>query len=141
VVRPTIFAISGLAALLMLSALGQAAPTPPAQSSAAGKPTQIRCLDESGRSHVAKEHPARCALFGPGGAFGGGVNLAQLEWQRWGQSQATAQGIEKGFHSPASHITVQVTAFKRVSCGGVYRYAKLRATSRHGTTTASAPTC
>jgi hypothetical protein len=141
VIRPTVVAISGLLALLMLSAWVHAAPAPPAQQSASGRPTEIRCLDGSGRSYVARKRPARCTLFGPGGAFAGGVNLAQLDWHRWGQPQATAQGIEKGFHLPASHIQVQVTAFKRVSCGGVYRYAKLRARSRYGTSTASAPTC
>jgi hypothetical protein len=142
VVRPTIAAISALAALLLvLSALVNASPLPAAQESASGKPTEIRCLDRSGRSHVAKSLPRRCTLFGPGGAFAGGVNLAQLNWHGWGQPRATAQGIEKGFHLPASHISVQVTAFERVGCGSVYRYAKLRATSRYGTTTATAPTC
>lgn len=140
-VRPAVVAISVSIALLVGSALVSASAAPPARQSASGKPTEIRCLGRSGRSHVAKQKPTSCTLFGPGGAFAGGVNLAQLSWQGWGQPQATARGIEKGFHLPATHISVQVTAFKRVSCGGVYRYAKLRSTSRHGTTTATAPTC
>lgn len=140
-VRPAIATISAAAVLLGGLTLVSASAAPPAQQSAAGKQTEIRCLDDSGRSHVRKSQPRHCALFGPGGAFAGGVNLAQLNWKGWGKSRATAKGIEKGFHLPASHIQVDVVAFERVRCGDVFRYAKLRATSRHGTTTATAPTC
>ena len=130
-----------LLGLLAMSTLVSASRVPGADESASVKPTEIQCLDESGRSHVPKKHPRRCALFGPGGAFAGGVNLAKLEWHRWGKARARAEGIEKGFHLPPSHIPVQVVALERFSCGSVFHYGKLRVTSRYGTTTVAVPTC
>jgi hypothetical protein len=33
---------------------------------------------------VPKVAPQRCLVFGPGGTFGGGVNLARLDWGGFG---------------------------------------------------------
>jgi hypothetical protein len=104
--------------------------------------TGIVCLNQAGTKTVVKVKPGSCADFGPGGSFGGGVNLAQLHWSGWGSASATAHGIELGFHLPASRIPVAVVAFrKRPGCNGGQRYTRLRVSSSYGTTTVRLPTC
>ena len=84
---------------------------------------------------MPKVAPSRCTVFGPGGTFGGGVNLAQLDWSGWGGPTAEARGIERGFHLPLSKIPVSVRAYRRKrDCTGRLTYTRIRATSTNGTT-------
>ncbi len=112
----------------------------------AARPVSVLCLTTSGRATTPKVRPHRCAHFGPGGSFGGGVNLVSLRWSRWGSSTTSATGIERGFHLPFSNIAVRVSAYRRRNgCrwhGHRLRvYTRLRTTSIYGTTLVRLGTC
>jgi hypothetical protein len=111
------------------------------KSSSAAAAVRILCLNKAGSAYVKRAHPSKCAAFGPGGSFGGGVNLRGLKWHAWGHSTARASGIEGGFHLPLEHTPVKVKAYRIVSgsCGRVY--SRLRATSKHGSTTVKLKLC
>ena len=102
--------------------------------STASARTTMFCADNEGRSYVPKSHPRSCTVFGPGGTFGGGVNLAKLRWKGWGGVTARATGLERGFHRPLSRIrvTVTLTRVRNGRCGRTY--GQLVATSKYGTT-------
>jgi hypothetical protein len=128
------FALTFTAGAIAACALVPAAPAAPAK--------RLYCLDSAGSKYVAKRAPSRCAAFGPGGSFGGGVNLASLRWSGWGRATAKATGIERGFHLPYARTRVSVRAYRLVrGCGGRRVYSRLKASSRHGTTTVRLPTC
>ena len=61
--------------------------------SRAARPTRPRRRPKAPRSCAsttrasgtsARSGPSHCAHYGPGGSFGGGVNLKKLEWRSWG---------------------------------------------------------
>jgi hypothetical protein len=109
-------------------------PTRRAQANAAVQPL-IRCA-KSPSGTVLRIRPTTCTIFGPGGSFAGGVNLARLHWISWGSSTAVGSGIEQGFHLPLEHIKVTVTLSRIVSCGGKRFYTRAQVTSGYGTTVA-----
>lgn len=116
------------------------AATPLSAAPAAGK-YSILCLPSNDASErVAKVRPSSCNTLGAHDAFASATNLAKLKWKKWGKSAATATGIEKGFHSPASKIKVTVTASRPRDndCGG-WSYTKLKVKSKFGTLTQSLP--
>lgn len=92
--------------------------------------------------YAAVVRPRACTVFGPGGGFAGGVNLARLRWSGWGRSTARATGIERGFHLPLASIpvTVRLTGLRH-GCDGRRYYSRLRATSRYGSSTVRLRTC
>ncbi len=103
--------------------------------------TFLPCLNKAGSKYRAKTEPHRCAHFGRGGAFAGGVNLEDLVWQTWGEALATATGIECGFHLPCAKIAVQVQAFRvRKACGRRI-YTRLKAVSEFGKTLVKTRAC
>lgn len=107
----------------------------------AAKPKRLNCINKGGTSYVFKKRPKTCGVFGPGGTFGGGVDLRQLKWKGWGTRTARATGIECGFRQDCTAVAVKVRAFRLRTCGGKRVYTRLRATSKFGTTTAPAPRC
>jgi hypothetical protein len=128
----------------LLAAVAGVALTPPA--AAAARPVSLLCLTVSGRATTPKVRPHRCAHFGPGGSFGGGVNLVSLHWSHWGAPTTSGAGIERGFHLPFSNIPVTVTAYRRrngcrVRGRRLRVYTRLRATSVYGTTSVRLGTC
>ena len=50
----------------------------------AAKPKRLNCVNKGGTAYVFKKRPRACAVFGPGGTFGGGVDLKRLEWKGLG---------------------------------------------------------
>ena len=103
--------------------------------------TFLPCLNKSGTKYRAKVEPKRCAHFGRGGAFAGGVNLENLVWQNWGEGLANATGVECGFHLPCAKIAVQVQAFRvRKACGRRI-YTRLKAVSEFGKTLVKTQAC
>lgn len=86
------------------------------------------------------EKPKRCDTLGPRESYSQAVNLAGLSWHNWGKSEATASGVERGYHLPFSNIKVSVRAYRRHlgDCGD-YIYTRLKATSRYGTTVVKFP--
>jgi hypothetical protein len=101
----------------------------------------LPCLNKAGDRYRAKVEPKRCAHFGRGGAFAGGVNLKGLDWTNWGEALATATGIECGFHRPCEQIVVQVRAFRvRKACGRRV-YTRLKAVSEFGKTLLKTRAC
>ena len=103
--------------------------------------TYLPCLNKAGSKYRARAEPKRCAHFGRGGAFAGGVNVEDLVWQHWGEALATATGIECGFHLPCEQIAVQVQAFRvRKACGRRI-YTRLKAVSGFGRTLLKTRAC
>ena len=112
----------------------------------AARPLSVLCLTLSGQATTPKVRPHRCAHFGPGGGFGGGVNLVSLHWSHWGAATTTGTGIERGFHLPYSNIPVTVSAYRRregcrVRGRRLRVYTRLSATSVYGTTVVRLGTC
>ncbi len=112
----------------------------------AARPLSALCLTTGGTATTPKVRPKRCAHFGPGGSFGGGVNLVSLHWSHWGAATASGTGIERGFHLPFSNIAVSVSAYRRRNGCRVHgrrlrAYTRLRATSVYGTTIVRLGTC
>ena len=81
------------------------------------------------------EKPKSCDTLGPRESFSQAVNLAGLSWHNWGHNEATASGVDRGFHLPFSNIKVSARAYRRQlgDCGD-YIYTRLSVTSRYGTT-------
>jgi hypothetical protein len=103
--------------------------------------TFLPCLNKAGDKYRAKVEPKRCAHFGRGGAFAGGVELQNLVWQNWGEASSTATGVECGFHLPCAKIAVQVQAFRvRKACGRRI-YTRLKAVSEFGKTLVKTKAC
>jgi hypothetical protein len=102
---------------------------------------RIPCLNRGGTRYRLRRHPRKCAIFSYGGSFGGGVNLAGLDWRRWGSRHARARGIEKGFHLPPEHIRVRVVAYRPVNRCGRRVYSRLRSRSRYGKTVVALHVC
>lgn len=103
--------------------------------------TFLPCLNKPGTKYRAKSEPHRCAHFGRGGAFAGGVELQDLVWTNWGAALATAIGVECGFHLPCAKIAVQVQAFRvRKACGRRI-YTRLKAVSEFGKTLVKTRAC
>jgi hypothetical protein len=103
--------------------------------------TFLPCLNKSGTKYRAKVEPKRCAHFGRGGAFAGGVELKNLVWTNWGEARTTAIGVECGFHLPCEKIAVQVQAFRvRKACGRRV-YTRLKAVSEFGKTLVKTRAC
>jgi hypothetical protein len=108
---------------------------------AAAKTTYILCLNVAGTRYVLRYRPRRCAHFGPGGIFAGGVNLRRIRWAAWDQPSVRGRARECGFHLPCADIPVDIRAYsRRRACGRVV-FTRLRATSRHGTTIVSLTRC
>jgi hypothetical protein len=103
--------------------------------------TFLPCLNKAGTKYRAKTEPHRCAHFGRGGAFAGGVELQNLVWQNWGEAISSATGVECGFHLPCAKIAVQVQAFRvRKACGRRI-YTRLKAVSEFGKTLVKTRAC
>jgi hypothetical protein len=103
--------------------------------------TYLPCLNKSTTKYRAKAEPHRCAHFGRGAAFAGGVNLEDLVWLNWGEALATATGTECGFHLPCAKIAVEVKAFRiRKACGRRI-YTRLKAVSEFGKTLVKTQAC
>lgn len=103
--------------------------------------TFLPCLNKAASKYRAKTEPHRCAHFGRGGTFGGGVELQNLVWQNWSEALATATGVECGFHLPCAKIVVQVQAFRvRKACGRRI-YTRLNAVSEFGKTLVKTRAC
>ncbi len=103
--------------------------------------TFLPCLNKAGSKYRTKTEPHRCAHFGRGGAFAGGVNLEDLVWQSWGEALATATGVECGFHLPCAKIAVQVQAFRVRKACGRRTYTRLKAVSEFGKTLVKTRAC
>ena len=103
--------------------------------------TYLPCLNKAGTEYRAGTEPKRCAHFGRGGAFAGGVNLEKLVWQNWGEALTSATGTECGFHLPCAKIDVEVQAFRiRKACGRRV-YTRLKAVSEFGKTLVKTRAC
>ncbi|MDQ6750736.1 MAG: hypothetical protein M3Z33_08305 [Actinomycetota bacterium] len=118
--------------IAVIAVLGWSALVLPARGAA--RPLSLLCLTTNGMATTSKVRPHRCAHFGPGGSFGGGVNLVSLHWSHWGSSITSGTGIERGFHLPFSNIAVSVSAYRRRNGCRVHGrrlrvYTRLRATS------------
>jgi hypothetical protein len=94
----------------------------------------INCLSRDGTRYVRKRKPARCAHFGPGGSFGGGVNLRDIHWRSYTGSEARGTATECGFHLPCANVRVTIRAYRVRRACGRHVYTRLRARSRYGTT-------
>jgi hypothetical protein len=101
---------------------------------AAAKRTHIMCLNEAGTEYVAKYRPRTCAHFGPGGAFGGGVNLRRIRWRSWNRPVVRGRARECGFSLPCSNIRVRIRAYRRRRACGRVVFTRLKARSSFGTT-------
>lgn len=134
--------VLGVAALLALSselacasAQETASPLSTRAAAAAAGDVSLLCLP-SGEStnRKAKTKPSSCNTLGPEDSFAEAANLAKLKWKKWGQSTATATGIERGFRKPASKIKVTVTAsgLEANDCGGE-SYTRIKVKSKFGT--------
>jgi hypothetical protein len=102
--------------------------------------TLILCKASGTFKRVGRVHPRTCTTLGPLDSFCCAFNLRKLRWKHWGQSTATARGIERGFHLPLANTKVRVRAFRRrrAPCGDLV-YTRVRATSRHGSFTQRFP--
>jgi hypothetical protein len=103
--------------------------------------TFLPCLNKTGTKYRAKTEPHRCAHFGRGGAFAGGVELRDLIWQNWGAALATATGVECGFRRPCAKVAVQVQAFRVRKACGRRAYTRLKAVSEFGKTLVKTKAC
>jgi hypothetical protein len=103
--------------------------------------SSILCLNKAGTDYVRKVEPVHCAHFGPGGAFGGGVNLKRIHWKVWGGRAARGRGVECGFHLPCAGIKVRIRAYRRRVACGKRVYTRLKATSSRGTTIVKLARC
>jgi hypothetical protein len=121
-------ALAVAAALPTSAAAGRKAP-----EAATGLP-YIHCLSKSGSRYVSKRKPGRCAHFGPGGSFGGGVNLKNIDWTTYTGRRARGTATECGFHLPCENVPVTIRAYRVRTARGKRVYTRLRATGKHGTT-------
>ncbi len=120
-----------LLAVVLLAAVAAGAangPRVPRVRSPRGHVALIYCLDARGAHVVLKRHPKACAVFGPGGSFAQGVNLAGLRWRHWGGRRPTATGFSLGFHQPFAHQRVSVRVYARsgLRCGVLYQLLSVR---------------
>ena len=103
-------------------------------TSSASARTKMYCVvtDQDSGRYAAKSRPRACAVFGPGDAFAGGVNLTKLRWRNWGASTAHATGVSLGFRADPVRLraTVKLTGLRNGRCGRTY--GQLRATTKHG---------
>jgi hypothetical protein len=132
-----------LAVLIWLGPLSSEARQPPQARLTPISPTltYLPCLNKAGGKYRPRAEPKRCAHFGRGGTFGGGVILEDLVWTNWGEALATATGIECGFHLPCAKTAVQVQAFRvRKACGRRV-YTRLKAVSEFGKTLVKTRAC
>jgi hypothetical protein len=120
-----------LSALLATAAL--LAPAPPHADASAR--TYIHCLNSAGSKYLRHRKPKKCAHYGQGGTFGGGVNLTDIHWSKWSGSEAKGTATELGFHLPYSHIAATIRAYRVRVVHGRHVYTRLRAHSKYGTTT------
>jgi hypothetical protein len=118
----------------VLSALLAAALIAPAPQAEVSAYTYIHCLNSGGTRYVRRRRPTRCAHFGRGGTFGGGVNLKDIVWSSYTGRQARGTAIEQGFHLPYSNIPVRIRAYRVRTRRGRRVYTRLRAASSYGTT-------
>jgi hypothetical protein len=140
VARSLLLTVAAALTVAALAAAGGAAGSPSGEASA--KPTRISCLNKGGSAYRYKRKPRSCAIFGPGGAFAGGVDLKKLAWTGWGRKTAKARGVECGFDAECSDIDVKVKAYRRrTGCNGKRAYTRIKATSQFGTTVARVPRC
>jgi len=136
-------AVLALAVLMWLGPLASEARQGSSERVTSISPTLtfLPCLNKAGSKYRAKSEPQRCAHFGRGGAFAGGVNLENLVWMNWGAALATAVGVECGFHLPCAKVAVQVQAFRvRKACGRRV-YTRLKAVSEFGKTLVKTRAC
>ena len=96
--------------------------------------TYIHCLNKAGSRYVRKRKPARCAHFGRGGTFGGGVFLEDIKWTKYSGREALGTATECGFHLPCQNVPVKIRAYRVRTIHGKHVYTRLRATSTYGTT-------
>jgi hypothetical protein len=101
---------------------------------AAAKRTNILCLNGAGTRYVVRYRPRSCAHFGPGGTFGGGVNLRRIHWNSWSRPSVTGRARECGFHLPCENTRVRLRAYRRRHACGRIVYTRLKARSRFGIT-------
>jgi len=119
----------GLAILVWLGPLSSEAITPVDRKTSAALP----CVNKTGTAYKARTAPKRCAHFGEGGAFAGGVDLHSLVWQDWGEPKVHGAGMECAFDADCQPIPVSVLAYRvRVRCGRPV-YTRLRARTSLGT--------
>ena len=118
----------------MLSALVAAAALLSPQAGPAAY-TYIHCLNDGGSRYVRRRRPAACAHYGPGGSFGGGVNLTHIHWSSYTGREARGKATECGFHLPCANIKASIRAYRVRVVRGRHVYTRLRATSKYGTTT------
>jgi hypothetical protein len=107
----------------------------------AAKRTHILCLNKAGTKYVAKYRPGSCAHFGPGGAFGGGVNLKRIHWKSWNRPSVRGTARECGFHLPCENVKVKIRAYRRRRACGRVVFTRLKAVSRFGTTVVRLKRC
>jgi len=118
----TVLAVACVAALALPGAAG------------AAKHTNILCLNKAGTEYVVKYRPKTCAVFGPGGAFAGGVNLKRIRWRSWNRPSVRGRARECGFHLPCENTKVRIRAYRRRHACGRVVFTRLKATSALGTT-------
>ena len=113
----------------------------PGSAHAAGKHTNILCLNTAGTEYVVRYRPRSCAHFGPGGSFGGGVNLKRIRWRSWNEPSVRGRARECGFHLPCENIRVRIRAYRRRRACGRVVFTRLKAVSRFGTTVVRLKRC
>ncbi len=122
--------IAVLVLVLVAGVVGLALP----EAGLAAKHTNILCLNKAGSKYVVRYRPGGCAVFGPGGSFGGGVNLKHIHWKSWNRISVTGRARECGFHLPCENTKVRIRAYRRRHACGRVVYTRLKARSRFGTT-------
>jgi len=135
---PLVVAIACVPAVLVAGAgADQAGP----RVGAAAKHTNVLCLNGAGSAYVVRYRPGNCAVYGPGGSFGGGVNLRRIHWRSWDEPSVRGRARDCGFHLPCADIAVRIRAYRRRHACGRVVFTRLKATSRFGTTIVRLPRC
>jgi len=140
------FLIASLAASVLAVTGAASAPATEVEHAAVGHESSAQrayllCADRGARERHRRFQPRTCNTLRPRQPFAAAVNLVRLRWRHWGAARATARGIERGFHRPATNIAVRVRAYRRrQGCRGDWIYTRLRVSSRHGHTIVRQPT-
>jgi hypothetical protein len=125
--------ISIAAALALAATVALPAAAPAEHPASAAARTSMFCANKKGDLYIRKHKPGACAVFGPGGTFGGGVNLKNIKWSKYTGSEARGTATECGFHLPCSNIPATVRAYRVRVSQGRHLYTRLRAHTKYGT--------
>jgi hypothetical protein len=140
-VRRALLFLAALGCLAAVLVTGAGAHGDGSQAVTAAKHTNILCLNSAGTAYVVRYRPGKCAVLGPGGSFGGGVNLRRIHWRSWNEPSVRGRARECGFHLPCSNTKVRIRAYRRRHACGRVVYTRLKAKSSFGTTVVRVPRC